>query len=251
MKNALEAAFETWVSEPSPTNADRVITASYRVCKRWAHRRMKLHTSASIGLDDLLQQAHMGVWRAMNYHKKDGSPFEVYMTWWVRAYTIRYVHLHRSILRQPHAETRRTILARYSLLRAQLETEHPTGTDAEIITRMADALAMPRYKVQAVADEMSPTASLDAPHPETGLCRIDMVPSGDRPVDERYADAETIQMIRNRAVTVKPYWQPFAEWIATGRPEPMADVSRRHGFTRQRGGQIVDTVSAHIFRGVL
>ena len=142
----------------------------------------KKHLWSGIPFDDLIQEANIGLMKAVErYDWRKGFRFSTYATWWIRQKVSRSIADTGRVVRAPvHIqETARRVLREHEVAEAQLgrpETEFET----------ARRIGMPLAKTRMLLAMFEDVDSLDIIDPDTGLPRADGL------VDAKAADPAEI-----------------------------------------------------------
>lgn len=129
----------------------------------------KKHLWSGMLLDDLVQEANIGLMKAVErYDWRRGFRFSTYATWWIRQQVSRSIADTGRVVRAPvHVqETARKVLRERETIEARLgrpETESET----------ARRIGMPLAKTRMLLAMFEDVASLDEVEPDSGLSRID------------------------------------------------------------------------------
>lgn len=129
----------------------------------------KKHLWSGMPLDDLVQEANIGLMKAVErYDWRRGFRFSTYATWWIRQQVSRSIADTARVVRAPvHIqETARKVLRERESVEARLgrpETESET----------ARRIGMPLAKTRMLLAMFEDVASLDEVDPDSGLSRVD------------------------------------------------------------------------------
>ena len=148
--------------DPTLRNAERVIIAMDALCKFWVNRHRALIDRSRLDFDDLLQEARMGVMRALE--KYDGeSVFTIYAPFWIRARISRHIENELTMVRFCTTQDTRLVRTRYSAAREAVLNEDHKLTTNEIHERMAELIGVTVKAVKAVAQSHMGIKDLDGP----------------------------------------------------------------------------------------
>ena len=198
----------------------------------------KKHLWSGLPLDDLVQEANIGLMKAVErYNWRMGFRFSTYATWWIRQRVTRSVADTARIVRAPvHVqETARKVL------RERIEVELRLGRpEREVET--ARRIGIPLSKTRHFLSLFEDAESLDEMDPDTGLSRAEVIadPQATDPEElaERAALRSTLLRMldeldgRSRDVIVLRF--------GLGNQDAMTleEVGRLFGVTRERIRQI-------------
>ena len=138
----------------------------------------KKHLWSGIPFDDLVQEANIGLMKAVErYDWRRGFRFSTYATWWIRQQVSRSIADTARVVRAPvHIqETARKVLRERESVEARLgrpETESETSR----------RIGMPLAKTRMLLAMFEDVASLDEVESDSGLSRVDGL------VDEKTSD---------------------------------------------------------------
>ncbi|PRD20560.1 UNVERIFIED_CONTAM: rpoD [Trichonephila clavipes] len=153
---------------------ERMILCNLRLALSIAKR----HLWSGIPLDDLVQEANIGLMKAVErYDWRKGFRFSTYATWWIRQQVLRSIADKGRVVRAPvHIqEMARKVLRERQVVEARLGRPE---TDVETARR----IGMPLAKTQMLLAMFEEAASLDEVDTDTGLSKADGL------VDEKALD---------------------------------------------------------------
>ena len=200
---------------------NRVVMANYGLCHRFASRAAR----RGAPLDDLLQEAVLGLIRAIQTYDPDRARFSTYAVGWVRQRIGRWIEQQQGRVCIP------TYVLRALPRVRRAQEQHPTAREAAAAVAEADgypARAEPYYRATVAMDGLGvpsdeledrhgPDIDLDAPAASgrllDGLARLDG---------------------RSRLIVERRYG------LGGGEPRTLADVSREVGISRERVRQVGD-----------
>lgn len=147
---------------------DRMILSNLRLALSIA----KKHLWSGIPLDDLVQEANIGLMKAVErFDWRRGFRFSTYATWWIRQQVSRSIADTGRVVRAPvHIqETARNVL------REKNEVEARLGRP-ESMVETARRVGAPLAKIRVLLSMFDEAVSLDEIDPDTGLLRADGLP---------------------------------------------------------------------------
>lgn len=198
----------------------------------------KKHLWSGIPLDDLVQEANIGLMKAVErYDWRRGFRFSTYATWWIRQQVSRSIADTGRVVRAPvHIqETARKVLRERDSSEARLgrpETESET----------ARRIGMPLAKTRMLLAVFEDVLSLDAVDPESGMSMADGL------IDERssepadVAESASLRRVllgmlagldeRSREVILMRFG------LRDGEGMTLEEIGQHFGVTRERIRQI-------------
>ena len=147
---------------------ERMILSNLRL----AYSIAKKYLWSDIPLDDLVQEANIGLMTAVErFDWRRGFRFSTYATWWIRQRVTRSIADTARVVRAPvHIqETARRVL------RERNEAEIRLGRP-ERETETAQRIGVSRAKAHMLLSMFEDVVSLDDVDPDTGLLRVDCLP---------------------------------------------------------------------------
>ena len=239
--------------------AVRLATSNLRLV---VHIAMGFHRTA-VNLLDLIQEGNIGLLQAVQrfdpYRK---VRFSAYASWWIRAYILKYLMDHWSLVRVGTTNTRRKLLFNLRKERARLEAKGIRPEPALLAKR----LGVPEKEVIAVQQGMTRDVSLDAPvSAESDTAHSDLLPATGAPADEALAEEEFQSALREKMEAFGGTLDArdrdlFQSRLLADSPQTLQEIGERHGISReamrQRERKIVDRLRAFLqeeladFRGL-
>lgn len=139
---------------------DRLVLAFAPLANAMAHRAKPGGSGAD---PDLLQQAHIGLMKAIDrFDPTHENRFSTYAVWWIRAEMQDYLRANTSIVRRPNSAQARQAARQLSTIEAQMRGD-PSLTRAEADAALAKKLGVTQHKVDDLrAQVMGRDQSLDA-----------------------------------------------------------------------------------------
>lgn len=129
----------------------------------------KKHLWSGIPFDDLVQEANIGLMKAVErYDWRRGFRFSTYATWWIRQRVLRSIADTGRVVRAPThiQDTARKVLRERELAEARLGRP-------ELESETARRIGMPLAKTRMLLAMFEDVASLDEVDPDSGLSRAD------------------------------------------------------------------------------
>ena len=213
---------------------ERMILCNLRLAMSIA----KKHLWSGMPLDDLVQEANIGLMKAVErYDWRRGFRFSTYATWWIRQQVSRSIADTGRVVRAPvHIqETARKVLRERETIEARLGRPE---TESETVRRIGIPLAKTRMLLAMFED----VASLDEVEPDSGLTRgdglVDDTASNPADVAERASLRRTLLGMlddldeRAREVILLRFG------LMDDDAMTLEEVGRHFGVTRERVRQI-------------
>lgn len=244
--NDIDAAYNRYANDPTPAHLDAVIRAVEPVCMYWAKKRLNLRRTVAIDLDDLLQEARMGVVKAVRSYSGQ-SRFCSWSTLWVRAQTVKHIEKIGSLITGRRSEYHLLVKRMYRKTRDTIDREQPGLTRDELHVEMAKRLGVSIGHIEIEYTDRNAYIYLDAPRATEGtpleLTLIDRMRIGTSPTDDVAAARIALQRVAARAERItNPYWRAFADNLLADQPETDTAMGKRFGTTRARAGQVKELV---------
>lgn len=206
----------------------------------------KKYTSGRMALLDLIQEANLGLLRAVKkFDYRRGYKFSTYATWWIRQSVTRGIADQMRTIRLPvHVTERMNQVSRACSRLEQLLGREPTN--AEIACEMTDANDGPRYNEEMIAALIRvwhEPLSLDNPIGEDGETQLGYViedahatapPDATERALLREDVAEALSLVTRRERRVLE----LRFGLNDGRSRTLEEVGREFLVTRERVRQI-------------
>jgi RNA polymerase sigma factor (sigma-70 family) len=230
--------------DPTPRNSERVIIAMDGLCKFWVNRHRALIDRSRLDFDDLLQEARMGVLRALK--KYDGeSTFTLYAPFWIRARISSHIEKELTMVKFCTTQETRLVRTRYSAAREAVLNEDHTLTTKEMHERMAGLIGVSVKSVEVIAQSHIGIKDLDGPVSSQNN-NGKTVSLGDYITDGKNWEEKLItQMDNDKALSILDSeiaaMSPKKQVVARRRilnGETLKDVGDEIGITRERVRQI-------------
>jgi len=229
--------------------AQRLATGNLRLV---VHIAMDFRRTA-VNLLDLIQEGNLGLLQAVQrFDPYRGVRFSAYASWWIRAYILKYLIDHWSLVRVGTTNTRRKLL--YNLRREKQALE-AQGIRPEP-KLLAQRLGVAESEVIEVEQGMSRDLSLSAPLADgSGTTFSDLLPSLAPPIDEALAEEEFQAALRDRMEAFGASLEPRDRDIFRARllgdpPATLQEIGDRHGISReavrQREQRVVERLKLYL-----
>lgn len=212
--------------------AYRLATGNLRLV---VHIAMDFRRTA-VNLLDLIQEGNLGLLQAVQrFDPYRGVRFSAYAGWWIRAYILKYLIDHWSLVRVGTTNTRRRLLFN---LRREKEALEAQGIRPEP-GLLARRLGVPESEVLEVERGMMRDVSLDAPlSDDTGTHFADLLHSPAAPIDEALAEEEFQTALREKMEAFGEQLEPrdrdiFRSRLLADSPATLQEIGERHGISRE------------------
>lgn len=213
---------------------DRMILCNLRLALSIAKKYLR----SGVPLDDLVQEANIGLMKAVErYDGRRGFRFSTYATWWIRQQVSRSIADTAKVVRAPvHMQE-----AARKIIREREAVEAKRGRlESELET--AERIGMSPSKTRLLLSMFDDAVSLDEFDPETGMARVDLL------IEPRASDpAEIAARIALHSALVdmldecgeRPQAVITLRFGLGGEDAlTLEDVGQRFGVTRERIRQI-------------
>lgn len=198
----------------------------------------KKHLWSGIPLDDLVQEANIGLMKAVErYDWRRGFRFSTYATWWIRQQVSRSIADTGRVVRAPvHIqETARKVLR-------EREAEEGRLGHSETESETARRIGMPLCKTRMLLTMFEDVVSLEEVDPDSGLSRID------RLCDEKALDPADVADTRSLRRVLLNMLDDLDErgrevvflrfGLKGGEAMTLEEIGQHFGVTRERIRQI-------------
>ena len=221
-----------------PEAAQRLVLGNLRLVVKIAFDFVRFYQNAL----DLIQEGNIGLLQAVKkYNPFKGVKLSTYAAWWIRAYILKFIMNNYRIYKIGTTQAQKRLFYKLSReadrIRALGEAPTPKLLAERFDVREADVLEMQ----QILGEE---PVSLDAPvSDDSSTPWLHFFASPDPPVDERLADAETMQLFREKldefAAGLDPKERAILERrLLAERPATLQEVGDAFGVSRERVRQI-------------
>jgi RNA polymerase sigma-32 factor len=218
--------------------AYRLVTANLRLVVKIAH---EYHRTA-FSLLDLVQEGNVGLMHAVKkFDPYRGVKLSSYSAWWIRAYILRYIMENWRIVKLGTTQAQRKLFFNLRKMQERLASQGFDPTPKLLAERLnvseRDVTEMDQRLGQ---DEFS----LDAPIAEDSRStRSDRLTAREVPADERLADHEIKQILREKLALFGKDLKDkeryiFEKRLVAEEPVTLQVIGNHYGITRERARQI-------------
>jgi RNA polymerase sigma-32 factor len=226
--------------------AYRLVTGNLRLVVRIAfdYRRTFLN------LLDLVQEGNIGLIHAVRkYDPFRGVPFSAYAGWWIRAYMLKYLLDHWSIVKVGTTNARRRLFFNLKKEKERLELEG-IGAGPKLLAETFDASEQDVIDVGRALS--SRDVSLDAPVSEDSDKRVwETIPLVGPPLDDQVAQSELREILRDKLASFSEGLKEkercvLQERLVAEEPATLQAIGDRFGITREAARLIEKKVIAKL-----
>ena len=231
-------------------------SAAYRLAT--SNLRLVVHIAmdfrrTAVNLLDLIQEGNIGLLQAVNkfdpYRK---VRFSSYSSWWIRAYMLKYLIDHWSLVRVGTTNTRRKLLFN---LRKEKDALEAKGIRPEPKV-LAKRLGVSEEEIIQVQQGMTRDVSIDLPVADGSETRFsDLMPSPGPAADEVLAEEEFQTALRDKMAAFAETLDErdrdiFQARLLAEAPATLQEIGKRHGISReavrQREQKIVERLKGFL-----
>jgi RNA polymerase sigma-32 factor len=213
--------------------------AAYRLATH--NLRLVVHIAmdfrrTAVSLLDLIQEGNIGLLQAVKrFDPYRNVRLSAYASWWIRAYILKYLIDHWSLVRVGTTNTRRKLLFN---LKKEKEALEARGIRPEAKT-LAKRLGVSESEVIQVQQGMTRDVSIDAPiGPESETPYSEFMQSGAIPADEAIAEQEFQNTLRQKLDVFGETLDErdrdiFTSRLLAEKPAILQEIGDRHGISRE------------------
>ncbi len=218
--------------------AYRLVTANLRLVVKIAH---EYHRTA-FSLLDLVQEGNVGLMHAVKkFDPYRGVKLSSYSAWWIRAYILRYIMENWRIVKLGTTQAQRKLFFNLRKMQERLASQgfDPTpkllaerlNVSEQDITEMDQRLGQDEFSLDAPVAEDSQTS------------RSDRLAARDAPADERLADHQLKEILREKLTLFGKDLKDkeryiFEKRLVAEEPLSLQEIGNHYGLTRERARQI-------------
>jgi RNA polymerase sigma-32 factor len=226
--------------------AYRLVTGNLRLVVRIAfdYRRTFLN------LLDLVQEGNIGLIRAVRkYDPFRGVPFSAYSGWWIRAYMLKYLLDHWSIVKVGTTNARRRLFFNLKKEKERLELEG-IGAGPKLLAETFNASEQDVIDVGRALS--SRDVSLDAPIPGDSDKQVwETIPVAGTPLDDQVARSELREILRAKLAAFSKGLKEKERYVLNERlvaeePATLQAIGDRFSMTREAARLIEKKVIAKL-----
>jgi len=226
--------------------AYRLVTGNLRLVVRIAFE----YKRAFLNMLDLIQEGNLGLLQAVKkYDPFRGVPFSSYAAWWIRAYILKHLLDHWSIVKVGTTNARRRLFFNLKKEKERLEREGITA-GPRLLAKTFDATEQDVIDVSTALG--SRDVSLDAPVTEDSERQMwETIPSATEAPDEAVAQSELREILREKLAAFGKTLKPKERYVMEQRlvaedPVTLQAIGDHLGITREAARLIEKKVIARL-----
>ena len=216
-----------------PEAAYKLVTGNLRLVVKIAFQ----YRRAFLNMLDLVQEGNIGLLQAVKkYDPFRGVPFSAYAAWWIRAYILKHLLDHWSIVRVGTTNARRRLFFNLKKEKERLEREGITPGPK----MLAETFETTEEDVMDVSRALSQRdLSLDAPVTEDSNRNVgETIPVAGESLDETIAQEELRSMLREKMATFAETLKErerftFQKRLVAEDPLTLQQIGDEFGITRE------------------
>ena len=216
------------IKEGDKDALDKLVKANLR----FAISVAKQYQNNGLPLEDLIQEANLGLCRAAElFDPTRGFKFISYAVWWIRQYILLALSNHSRNIRIPANQV--SVINKINKKISSFEQEHNRRPTSSEISELMD---MPKERVEELTQSAIRSVSLDTSiNDDENSTLLDVIP-GEEPIDNSIDLTEVLNLLTNREHDV------IMLYFGIGVPElPQDEIANLFGLTSERIRQIKET----------
>ncbi len=216
-----------------PQAAQELIKANLRFVVKVAAEYSKFGAK----MIDLIQEGNIGLMHAVKeYNPHKGVRLITYAVWWIRGYIQEYLMKQFSMVKIGTTPNQRKLFYQLQKQKEELERMGLVGVEA-----ISEKLGIPVAEIESMQNRLTfRDVSLDKPVSEDGSVTLqDLQRGGDEtPVDERIAQAEMIELLREKIDEIRPLLNErekiiLEERLLNDEPLTLQEIGEKYKITRE------------------
>jgi RNA polymerase sigma-32 factor len=228
------ALSKKYFESKDPVAAEALVKANLRFVVKVAAEYSKFGAK----MIDLIQEGNVGLMHAVReYNPYKGARLITYAVWWIRGYIQEFLMRQYSMVRIGTTQNQRKLFYQLQKEKKALDALGVESSTALLSSR----LGIPEDEVRDMAMRMSGRdVSLDRPLDEdSGINLGDLQKnSNDLPLDEKIAQEEQIELLRQKIEELRPHLSDrekiiLEERILNEDPLTLQEIGEKHGITRE------------------
>lgn len=238
---------KVWYNDKTKRNAERVIIAMDPLVKYFVGKKQTVIKNSRIEFDDLMQEARMGVYRALE--KYDGeSCFTNYAPYWVQARITRHIENEMTMIKFCKNVKSKGVASKHATLYWKVRSENPKASPDEIHEQIAVELDVDVKWVILASETRRGMLDIDGPAKKNESHGKKHVTFGDTLSDSKNWESDFIsEMDKNKAreilhfetETMKTIKREVARrFLLSDRETTLEEVGQHLGRTRERVRQV-------------
>ena len=233
---------ERWYRDHDRSAAYRLATANLRLV---IHIAMDFRRTA-LNLLDLIQEGNIGLMQAVQrFDPFRNVRFSAYASWWIRAYILKYIIDHWSLVRVGTTNARKKLFFNLRRERARLEAQG-IRPEPRLLAKRLGTTEEDVIQVQQALERRD--LSLATPlRSDSDTSMQDLLPAPQPLPEEQVADEEYREMLRrkfeNFAATLEGKEEAtFRRRLIAESPETLQEIGDSYGVSREAIRQIESKV---------
>jgi RNA polymerase sigma-32 factor len=235
-----------WHRDGDRSAAYRLATANLRLV---IHIAMDFRRTA-LNLMDLIQEGNIGLMQAVQrFDPFRRVRFSAYASWWIRAYILKYIIDHWSLVRVGTTNARKKLFFNLRRERAKLEAQG-IRPEARLLAKKLGTSEEDVIEVQKALE--SRDLSLATPlRSDSESSLQDMLPAPQPLPDQQVAEEEYREVLRRKfedfAATLEGKEEAiFRRRLVAEQPETLQEIGDSYGVTREAIRQVEKRVVAKL-----
>jgi len=233
-----EHVLATVIQTGTPQEAEKAVETLVLSNLKLAIRIARGFRYLGIDLEDLISEAHIGLFKAAQKFSPHRAKFSTYAAWWIKQRIRRYIDNHKQAVRVPNHMNER--MSRVSRIKATLETESGKNVSAQQISELT---GIPEKSIEQTLKTDLKTFSLeDRSFGEDSPNMLEMLPDSKTANPDQELQ-KTMETERISAALQK--LNPRELIIINNRfglngqtPDTLENIGAQQGITRERVRQI-------------
>lgn len=229
--------------------AKKLVTTHLRLVVRIAME----YRSAYHNILDLIQEGNVGLLQAVkHYEPEKGARLAHYASWWIKSYILKYILDNFRLIKIGTTKTQRKLF--YNLMQEKEKIEamgykatpevlsRKLGVEEHEVVDMQRRLMQPEYALEAPAGIRGGTHE---------AILQDFIADEGLPVDERLAEAETKDILKEKLEDFSKTLNErelkiFKDRLLAEVPQTLQDIADEYGITKERVRQIEERIISRL-----
>ena len=217
-----------------PQAAQELVRANLRFVVKVAAEYSKFGAK----MIDLIQEGNVGLMHAVKeYNPYKGVRLITYAVWWIRGYIQEYLMKQFSMVKIGTTPNQRKLFYQLQRQKEELEKMGTVGIEA-----ISQKLGIPVEEVESMQNRLSyRDVSLDKPINDDGSVTLQDVQRGggdEASVDDRIAQAEMIEILREKIDEIRPLLNEkekiiLEERLLNDEPLTLQEIGEKYKITRE------------------
>ncbi len=222
-----------YYDQKDPQAAQELIKSNLRFVVKVAAEYSKFGAK----LIDLIQEGNIGLMHAVKeYNPYRGVRLITYAVWWIRGYIQEYLMKQFSMVKIGTTPNQRKLFYQLQKQKDELEKMGLVGVEA-----ISQKLGIPVEEIESMQNRLTyRDVSLDKPINEDGSVTLQDIQSGrnDVPADEKMAQAQMIELLKEKIEEIKPLLNEkekiiLEERLLNDEPLTLQEIGTKYKITRE------------------